>query len=58
MNNLLYWTFIFLILALVAGALGFGNVASSSSSIARILFFVFIVLFLLSLVFGGGVFVG
>jgi uncharacterized membrane protein YtjA (UPF0391 family) len=57
-NNLLYWTFIFLILALVAGALGFGNVAQSSSSIARVLFFIFIVLFLLSLVFGGGFFVG
>jgi uncharacterized membrane protein YtjA (UPF0391 family) len=57
MNNLLYWTFIFLILALVAGALGFGNVAHGSSSIARILFFIFIVLFLLSLVFGGGFFV-
>ena len=41
-----------LILALVAGLLGFGVVASSFASIAQILFFVFIVLFLISAVAG------
>jgi uncharacterized membrane protein YtjA (UPF0391 family) len=43
----------FLIIALVAGALGLGGVAILSASLAKILFFVFIVLFLVSLIAGG-----
>ena len=43
---------IFLVLALVAGSLGFGLVANLSIDIARILFFIFLVLFLLALVSG------
>ena len=38
-----------------AGALlGFGNLAGAASEIARILFFVFLVCFLIALVFGRG----
>ncbi len=44
---------LFLIIALVAGALGFFNVEAVSSQIAWVLFVVFLVLFLVSLVFGG-----
>ncbi len=40
----------FLVLALVAGFLGFSGVEVMSLDIARILFFIFIVLFVLSLV--------
>jgi uncharacterized membrane protein YtjA (UPF0391 family) len=36
----------------VAGLFGFGGIASASAGIAKILFAIFIVLFLLSLVFG------
>jgi uncharacterized membrane protein YtjA (UPF0391 family) len=39
-----------LVLALVAGLLGFGTIASSFAGVAKILFFVFIVLFLISAV--------
>lgn len=40
----------FLVLALIAGLFGFGLVASLSYDIAKILFFVFIVLFVLALI--------
>ncbi|MBC8039022.1 MAG: DUF1328 domain-containing protein, partial [Opitutaceae bacterium] len=42
----------FLIIALIAAALGFGGIAGTAVGIAKILFFVFIVLFVLSLIFG------
>jgi uncharacterized membrane protein YtjA (UPF0391 family) len=44
---------LFLIVALIAGALGLANVAWVSSQVAWILFVVFIILFLVSLIFGG-----
>ena len=47
-----YYALVFFVLALVAGLLGFGGIASASVGIAKILFFVFIVLFLISAVFG------
>jgi uncharacterized membrane protein YtjA (UPF0391 family) len=49
---MLSWSVTFLIIALIAAALGFGGIAGTAVGIAKILFFVFIVLFLLSLVFG------
>ncbi|MBX9593423.1 MAG: DUF1328 domain-containing protein [Roseomonas sp.] len=49
---MLYWTLIFLVVALIAGLFGFGGIASASAGIAKILFGIFIVLFLVSLVFG------
>ena len=49
---MLRYALVFLVLALVAGLLGFGLVADLSYDIAKILFFVFIVLFIISLVMG------
>ncbi len=49
---MLYWTLIFLVVALVAGLFGFGGIASASAGIAKIPFTIFIVLFLVSLIFG------
>lgn len=43
---------VFLVVALIAGALGLFNVAAISGEIAWIIFVVFLVLFLVSLVFG------
>jgi len=40
----------FLILAIIAGALGFTGVEIISIEIARLLFFIFLILFILSLV--------
>jgi len=45
---MLYWTLIFLVISLIAGALGFGGVSSASAGIARILFGLFLVLFVIS----------
>jgi uncharacterized membrane protein YtjA (UPF0391 family) len=46
------WVVTFLIVALIAGILGFGGVAGASIEIAKIIFFIAIVLFLVSAVFG------
>lgn len=46
------WTVIFLIIALSAVIVGFGGISAGMASIARVLFFSFIALFLLSLVAG------
>jgi uncharacterized membrane protein YtjA (UPF0391 family) len=49
---MLYWTLIFLVIALVAGLFGFGGIAVASAGIAKILFAVFLVLFVASLIYG------
>jgi len=49
-NNMLNWALIFLVVALVAGVLGFGGIAGASMGIAKILFMIFLVLFAVSLV--------
>ncbi len=43
---------LFLILAIIAGVLGFGVVAGTAFMAAKVLFFVFLVLFVLSLLGG------
>jgi len=42
-----------LIVALVAGILGFGGIAGAAVGMAKLVFFIAIVLFLVSLIFGG-----
>ena len=45
---MLSWALIFLIVALIAGALGFTGVAGTAAGIAKILAVIFLVLFLVS----------
>lgn len=45
---MLHWTLVFLVLALVAAILGFGGLAGTAIGIAKILFFVFLVIWLIS----------
>ena len=47
---MLGWAIAFFILAIIAAVFGFGNIAAGATSIAQILFFVFLVLFVLALV--------
>ncbi len=47
---LLYWAIIFAVVPLVAGIFGFGGVASAAGGLARILFFIFVVVFLVTLI--------
>jgi uncharacterized membrane protein YtjA (UPF0391 family) len=50
--DMLSWVVTFLIIALIAGILGFGGLAGASIEIAKIIFFIAVVLFLLSAVVG------
>lgn len=45
---MLGWVLTFLVIALIAGVLGFGGIAGASVEIAKIIFFIAIVLFLVS----------
>lgn len=45
---MLRWAVTFFLVAILAGVLGFGGIAGAASDIARLLFFVFIVMFVLS----------
>ena len=49
---MLYYALVFLIIALLAGLFGFGLIAGMSFMVAKVLFFVFIVIFLISLIMG------
>jgi uncharacterized membrane protein YtjA (UPF0391 family) len=46
------WVVTFLIVALIAGVLGFGGIAGASIEIAKAIFFIAIILFLISAVVG------
>src|SRR6516164_11638857 len=49
---MLGWVVTFLIIALIAGVLGFGGIAGASIEIAKIIFVIAVVLFLVSAVVG------
>lgn len=51
---MLSWALLFLVIALIAGALGLFNVAAISSQVAWTLFVIFLILFVISLVFRAG----
>jgi len=48
-GKMLTWVVIFLIIALVAAIFGFGGIVDAAVDIAKIIFFIFIVLFIISL---------
>lgn len=48
---MLRWALAFLVFALIAGVLGFTGIAGESMYIARVLFFVFLVIFLVGLIY-------
>lgn len=50
---MLYWTLVFLVVAMVAALFGFSGIYVAAAGIAKILFFVFLVLFVVSLLAGG-----
>jgi uncharacterized membrane protein YtjA (UPF0391 family) len=49
---MLSWVVTFLIIALIAGVLGFGGIAGASVEIAKAIFFIAVILFLISAVVG------
>jgi len=50
--TMLYWALVFLVIALLAGLFGFGLIAGTSYAIAKVLFFIFLVVFVISLIMG------
>ena len=52
MGNLLHYAIVFLVVALIAAAVGFGGVAGVAMEGARLLFWIFIILFLVAAVGG------
>jgi uncharacterized membrane protein YtjA (UPF0391 family) len=51
-SAMLGWALTFLVVALIAAVLGFGGIAGLSIEIAKIIFFVAVVLFLISAIIG------
>lgn len=49
---MLWWAFIFLIIALIAGLFGFTDLSAASAGVAKILFAVFTLIFLGALALG------
>lgn len=45
---MLHWSLVFLVIAIIAAVLGFGGIAGTAVGIAKVLFFVFLVLWLVS----------
>lgn len=43
---------IFFVVAIIAAVFGFGGIAAGATEIAKILFYIFVVLFVVSLIFG------
>ena len=49
---MLIWALLFLVVSLIAAMFGFTTIAGEAYFVAKVLFFVFLVLFVLSLVLG------
>ena len=49
---MLSWAITFLVIALIAGVLGFGGIAGTATGIAQVLFGLFLILFIVSLLLG------
>lgn len=49
---MLSWAITFLVVALIAGILGFGVIAGTAATIAKVCFFIFLILFLVSFIQG------
>jgi uncharacterized membrane protein YtjA (UPF0391 family) len=50
--KMLHYALIFFLIAIEAADLGFGGISAASAGIAKILFFLFLVIFLVTLVMG------
>src|SRR6266404_9673997 len=51
-DAMLYWAVVFLVIALVAALFGFGGIAVAAAGIAKVLFFLFVIIFVVTLTMG------
>ncbi len=49
-QGMLHWTLVFLIIAIIAGVLGFAGIAGAAVGLAKICFFIFLAIWLISLI--------
>ena len=49
---MLHWALVFFVVAIIAAIFGFGGIAAAATDIARLLFFVFLALLVISLILG------
>ena len=49
---MLYWALVFLVISIVAAILGFGGIAAGAATIEKILFGIFLIIFLVLLIGG------
>jgi uncharacterized membrane protein YtjA (UPF0391 family) len=49
---MLKWALIFFVISLIAGVFGFTGIAAGAQSIAKVLFFIALAIFLIVLIFG------
>jgi uncharacterized membrane protein YtjA (UPF0391 family) len=49
---MLHYAVVFLVIALIAAVFGFGGIAAGATEIAKILFYVFLLIFIVSLILG------
>lgn len=49
---MLRWAIGFFIIAIIAALFGFGGISAAATDMAKILFYIFVILFVVSLVFG------
>ena len=49
---MLRWSAAFLVIAIIAAALGYGGIAADAAEIAKVLFFIFLAIFFVTLILG------
>jgi uncharacterized membrane protein YtjA (UPF0391 family) len=55
-HTMLRWSVIFFVIAIIAAIFGFGGIAEGAASIAKVLFFIFLALFIIAILFGASLF--
>lgn len=49
---MLHWAIVFFVISVIAGVMGFWGLESSAAGVAKLLFFAFLVMAVISVVFG------
>jgi len=49
---MLYWALVFFIVSIIAAVFGFTGIAVAAAGVAKILFYLFLILFIIALIFG------
>ena len=53
---MLRWAAIFFVISIIAAIFGFGGIAEGAADIAKVLFYIFLVCFLVVIIFGASIF--